>query len=356
MAALNWADDGTFTYTVDTLDTDFIGLAAGQTATETFTYTIDDGNGGTATATLTVTVTGANDTPTAVDDTASADATTTGTGDLTPGTAGQDFDPDGDTLTVTNINGITDPATDVAGTYGSLNWADDGTFTYTVDTLDTDFIGLAAGETATETFTYTIDDGNGGTATATLTVTVTGANDTPTAVDDAASADATTTGTGDLTPGTAGQDFDPDGDTLTVSQINGITDPTIDVAGTYGSLNWADDGTFTYTVDTLDTDFIGVAAGETATETFTYTIDDGNGGTATATLTVTVTGANDTPTAVDDTASANASTTGTGDLTPGTAGQDFDPGRRHADGDGHQRRDRPGNRCCRHLRFAELGR
>ena len=65
-----------------------------------------------------------------------------------------------------------------------------------------------------------------------MSVTVTGANDSPVAVNDTSSANATTTGTGDLTPGTAGQDFDPDGDTFTVTQINTETDPAVDVLGT----------------------------------------------------------------------------------------------------------------------------
>ena len=68
-----------------------------------------------------MTVTGRNDAPVAVADTASADATTTGSGDLTPGTAGQDFDPDGDAFTVTDIDGETNPANDVTGTYAHLS-------------------------------------------------------------------------------------------------------------------------------------------------------------------------------------------------------------------------------------------
>ena len=101
-------------------------------------------NGATATASLTVTVTGRNDAPVAVSDASSADATTAGAGDLTPGTPGQDFDIDGDTFSVTDIDGETNPANDVTGTYGTLDWAADGTFTYTVnDGTDPDFIALA---------------------------------------------------------------------------------------------------------------------------------------------------------------------------------------------------------------------
>ena len=70
-----------------------------------------------------------------------ANATTTGAGDLTPGTVGQDSDPDGDAFSVADIDGETNPANDVTGTYGSLDWAADGTFTYTVDVNDPDYDG-----------------------------------------------------------------------------------------------------------------------------------------------------------------------------------------------------------------------
>ena len=256
---LDWAADGTFTYTVNTADPDFIALSIGATATDSFTYTITDANGATATASLTVTVTGRNDAPVAVADTSSADATTTGSGDLTPGTPGQDFDIDGDAFSVTDIDGETNPANDVTGTYGTLDWAADGTFTYTVNTADPDFIALAIGATASDSFTYTITDSNGATATASLTVTVTGRNDAPVAVADTSSADATTTGSGDLTPGTPGQDFDIDGDAFSVTDIDGETNPANDVTGTYGTLDWAADGTFTYSVvTTADPDFIAL--------------------------------------------------------------------------------------------------
>ena len=122
-----------------------------QRQADSFTYTITDANGATATASLTVTVTGRNDAPVAVADTCFGPTQpTTGSGDLTPGTPGQDFDIDGDTFSVTDIEGETNPANDVTGTYGTLDWAADGTFTYTVVTTDPDFIALANGATATD--------------------------------------------------------------------------------------------------------------------------------------------------------------------------------------------------------------
>ena len=38
-------------------------------------------------------------------------------------------------------------------------------------------------------------------------------------------------------------------DVLTVSEIDGETNPANDVVGSYGTLNWAADGSYTYTLD-----------------------------------------------------------------------------------------------------------
>ena len=94
---------------------------------------------------------------------------------------GIDSDPDGDTLSVTEVNGVAaNVGSSVTGTTGgTFTINNDGTYTF--DT-GADFDYLAAGETITTTVDYTIDDGQGGPDTATVTVTVTGTNDTPTSV------------------------------------------------------------------------------------------------------------------------------------------------------------------------------
>ena len=82
-------------------------------------------------------------------------------------------------LTVTDVNG--DTSGTVPGTYGTLDWIFNGTFTYTLDNLNPLTDALPEGAVVTETFTYTLEDTDGGTDTTTLTITITGANDAPTA-------------------------------------------------------------------------------------------------------------------------------------------------------------------------------
>ncbi|WP_455205834.1 Ig-like domain-containing protein, partial [Kaarinaea lacus] len=85
---------------------------------------------------------------------------------------------DGDTLTVTEINGVTMPGT-IVGTYGSLDWQSDGTFTYTLDNADLDTNTLAEGADVAEiVFNYTVSDG-AAFSFSTLSINITGANDTP---------------------------------------------------------------------------------------------------------------------------------------------------------------------------------
>ena len=220
--------------------------------------------------------------PDAVDDSASTQEDTA----VTIPVLGNDSDPEGDTLTVTEA---TSPDGDVV-----IN--PDGTITFTPNP---DFNGDAE-------ITYTITDGNGNEDTATVTVTVSPVNDDPDAVDDTASTDEDSPVTIDV----LGNDSDVDGDPLTVTEA---TSPDGDV-----TIN--PDGTITFTPNP---DFTGEAI-------ITYTVDDGNGGTDTAIVTVTVGAVNDDPDAVDSTyvvsqnetdgdTDGNAITDDTG------AGKDSDP-------------------------------
>ena len=107
---------------------------------------------------------GRNNAVLARDDAAESDATGTLIADVTA----NDFDFDGDALTVVSI--------DTTGLIGSAVLNDDGTIAYSTDGQ---FAALAEGETAETTLTYTVTDGNGSFATATVTITVTGENDAP---------------------------------------------------------------------------------------------------------------------------------------------------------------------------------
>ena len=113
--------------------------------------------------------------------------TVTITGDVTPGTTGQDSDVDtGHTaqLSVTKIVSDNVPAETmvktldgtlhISGEYGWIDIKADGSYTYNLDQSRTDTQNLGAGATAHEKFDYTITDPGGLTSTATIDITVNG--------------------------------------------------------------------------------------------------------------------------------------------------------------------------------------
>ncbi|WP_425411106.1 Ig-like domain-containing protein [Hyphococcus sp.] len=255
--------DGTVTYTPN----------AGFAGTDTFTYTICDGDGNCDTATVTVTVSA--DTPQAVDDVATTPSGTPATIDP----ADNDNEPNGQTLTVTDV---TEPANGAA----VLN--PDGTVTYTPDE---NFVG-------TDTFTYTVCDPDGNCDTATITVTST--NQAPAATDDSASTQPEEA----VSVPVLANDSDPESQPLRVTSVT---------QGANGTVTFMADGTVVYTSN----------AGFTGADAFTYTIDDGNGGTATANVTVTVD--NETPTAVADSAGTLPDTQTTVDVLANDTDPNGDP-------------------------------
>ena len=283
--------NGNFTFDPNS---EFEALGVGQSATSTVTYTIDDGNGGTDTATVTVTVNGVNDAPIAVEDAFMTDESTVVTGDVFDDNGnGADSDADGDMFTVTVVNGegsssgVGVPVNGEGGGLFTINA--DGSFSFDPNG---EFDGLNDGESADTMVTYTVDDGNGGTSSADVIVTVTGIspNTAPTANDDAFDAGEASQVAGNvLGDNGSGADSDPEGDTLTVSQVGGSASSVgqLVTGSSGGAFLINDDGTFNFDPGT---DFNTLIEGETATSSVTYTIDDGNGGTDTATVTVTITG------------------------------------------------------------------
>ncbi|MBR0723314.1 VCBS domain-containing protein [Bradyrhizobium manausense] len=170
--AVDWS------YSIKDSALDFLG--EGQTATVVSTITLDDHHGGTDTAQVTVTITGANDAPTlsnlnigTLTDTAAADSFS----DLTGKLAGADADA-GETATLTYavLNADHHATTTVAGLYGSLTVAADGSYSYVPNAAAID--ALSAGN-YTDSFVVQTTDVHGATGTATLTVGVTGADDAP---------------------------------------------------------------------------------------------------------------------------------------------------------------------------------
>ena len=239
--------------------------------------TADDGNGGTTVQSLFVTVNPANDNNPVF------------TTSATPGVN------ENTTAVVTvNATDADDPAQTV--TYSITGGADSALFSINGTTGDLTFDAAPDFETPTDANTdnvyqvvVTADDGNGGTTVQSLFVTVNPANDAPVAADDAY-----VVGEDGLlivvAPGVVANDTDPDtGDALTVQNV--------DTTGTKGSVVLNPDGSFSYDPNGQ---FESLAVGDSSSDSFRYTVTDGNGGTSTATVTITINGANDAPTAGDD--------------------------------------------------------
>ena len=231
-----------------------------------FTYTVSDGNGGTSTATVSLIVNAVNDPPVAVNDIATTNEDTA----LIISSAtllANDTDVDGNTLIITSVQGATNGTVSLSGT----------TVTFTPNA---NYNGPAS-------FTYTVSDGNGGTSTATVNLTVNAVNDPPVAVNDIATTNEDTPLVIAATTLLA-NDTDIDGNTLTISSVQGATNGTVSLVGS--------NVTFIPT-----TNYNGPAS-------FTYTVSDGNGGTSTATVNLTVNAVNDPPVAVNDSATTNEDT------------------------------------------------
>lgn len=219
-----------------------------------------------------------NRAPDAIDDAATVDEDGTVVIDV----LGNDVDPDGDTLSVT----------DAASPDGVVTINPDGTLTFAPNE---NFNGDT-------TITYTVSDGNGGTDSAMVGVTVNAVNDDPVAVDDTAATDEDTPVVVDL----LGNDVDVDGDPLTIG--------TLSVPVEQGSVTDNGDGTVTFTP----------APNFNGTVTIDYTVLDGQGGEDQGQAIVTVGAVNDGPVAVDDLATTPEDTPVTIDV----LGNDTD-----ADGD-----------------------
>ncbi|WP_020558281.1 Ig-like domain-containing protein [Thiofilum flexile] len=217
---------------------------------------------------------------------------------------GNDSDPDGDALTITNFS-----TTSANG--GSVSKDAAGNLVYTPKN----------GFTGVDTFTYTVSDGKGGTATATATVTVEAPknpkpndtvkptpnepvkpkNNAPAAANDMRSTPLNTAISVDV----LANDKDPDGDALTITDFS-----TTSTQG--GSVSKDAAGNLVYTPKT----------GFTGVDTFTYTVSDGKGGSATATATITV----EAPKNAPPKAVADASTTAfNSPTTINVLGNDTDP-------------------------------
>ncbi|MGF6594857.1 Ig-like domain-containing protein, partial [Pseudomonas sp. 2835] len=291
------AADGSYTYTLDPTDADFKNLHGGGNGTETFTYTLKDADGDISTANLVLNITNLNDPVTlnglnvnggelTVFEKNLGDGSNPSIPALTQSASFTVTAPDGlQTLTVGGItvvsggvaSGFPQSATTALGntlTITGYNPAT-GVVTYSYTLLDNENHPTANGANSlSESFTVTATDTDGSTASGSIDINI--VDDLPAAVNDTNAVTATEvqlTLTGNvLTNDVQGAD-----------RVTGpITAGTF--VGTYGTLVLAADGSYTYTLNPNDQDFINLHGGGTGVDTFTYTLRDADGDTSTATL------------------------------------------------------------------------
>ncbi len=251
---------------------------------EVFDYTITNSDGNSASTTLTIEV--LDTIPTAVDDVNTA--TEGGTLDvaLLSGVLSNDVmsaDIPGKVLGVTAGTVTVNPGTAIAGQYGTLVIAEDGSYTYQANS------SVPAG--SQDVFIYKMKDSDGDTSEAKLTITFEGDNNVPTAQDSAMDiyesglrADGIETVGGTVT-------FDPGLDTPPTLTY----DTSTLVYGT-ATFNTAT-GAWTYTLTNPVTDAVGPEK-----DFFTYTVTDSDGSSSTGTITITI--IDDTPKAFGDSGTA----------------------------------------------------
>ena len=303
--ALTVDASGSYNYVVnaDALN----AVPAGATASDSLTVTVTDSKGGTDTRRITINVGGANDAPVAVADAASA----TEAGGSANGNPGvdpsgnvlqNDTDPDlNDGKAVTAVSGSAAGTVGgvTNGSYGKLTLGADGNYSYQVDNSNAAVQALRqTGNTLTDTFNYTMRDASGTSSSASLTVTIHGANDTPQALDDAATVNAGETLTQSAAQGVLANDSDVDGsaygESLAVAQIaqGSNTSAVGPASGTlvskYGTLTLSANGSYSYVADGAESQKLWF--GINATDTFTYTVKDSAGVSTSAALSLTISG------------------------------------------------------------------
>jgi len=142
------------------------------------------------------------------------------------------------------------------------------------------FDSLAQGETALDTFSYTVQDKDGATATASVTVEMTGVNDAPRARADLI--EASYDGKGfdmnrDAFGNVLDDDFDPEGDGLILTQVDGSTDNLGGfLAGDFGYINFAGDGSGNWSYFIGEKGVAELSANGTFTDVFDYTVAEDN--------------------------------------------------------------------------------
>jgi VCBS repeat-containing protein len=254
--------DGTLSYTPN----------ADYNGPDTISYTIQDdgttdGNPDplTASSTVAVTVTPVNDPPVGVNDLFVIDEDTT-LNIAAPGVLANDFDADGDTLSVAQF---------IGPVHGTLSLLPDGSISYTP----------APGYHGMDGLVYQATDGIANSGWTAVTIIINPVNHAPVAVDDSYSVAANAT-LNVHSPGVLANDTDADNDGLTATLVTGPE---------HGNVVLQLNGSFVYQP----------TAGYTGPDSFVYSASDGFASSQ-ATVNINVTAANDPPVANNDSYSTTA--------------------------------------------------
>ncbi|PWB30214.1 type I secretion target, partial [Pseudomonas sp. SDI] len=301
------AADGSYTYTLNPFDPDFINLQGGGKGTETFTYTLNDADGDSSTANLVLNISNLDD-PVRLNivnadgpqltlfeknlgDGSSPDvAALTQTGSFNVSAS------DGlQTLTVGGISVISGGAPN--GFPQSISTGLGNTFTitgynaatgevsyrYTLTASEAHAAGNGANSLA-ESFAISATDTDGSTVSGNVNVSI--VDDTPTAVADS---NATTATEQNLSvTGNVLSNDTQGADRVTSGPITAGT-----FSGTYGTLVLAADGSYTYTLNPAGQAFYDLHGGGNGIDTFSYTLTDADGDVSTANLVLNVSNLND---------------------------------------------------------------
>ncbi len=277
--ALTLNADGTFSFNPGAA---FDYLNAGQSAIETFTYRIINNAGASGPIAVTLNITGANDAAAI-------------TGNLSGAMKEDSVEEDNETYILTTSGQINVADADAGqagvgnagtyeGDYGTLVLASDGSWEYTLNNSSPAVQSLGEGVTVTDSFEVTSIDGS---ATQSISITVEGTNDYPSLY-------------GEMT-GTVNEDGSTETNeagTLTATgQIIVFDDDTGEsgVAGAddhrslYGTLAVAEDGSWTYTLDSNLAEIQALRGGEIVVDAIIVPTVDGTG----ATVAIIIEGEND---------------------------------------------------------------